>query len=87
MLAAQYPNGGFPQWWPKTGTIAKRITFNDGVMMGILNVLKDAADGALHFVRLAEPVHARARETVADGADCILKMQIVSQGVRSGWGQ
>ncbi len=87
MLASQYPNGGFPQWWPKKGEIARRITFNDGVMIGILNVLKDAADGAPHFAWLAEPVRARAKAAVARGTDCLLKMQIVSQGGRSGWGQ
>ena len=87
MLASQYANGGFPQWWPKKGEIARRITFNDGVMIGILNVLKDAADAAPHFAWLGEPVRGRAREAVARGTDCLLKMQIASAGGRSGWGQ
>lgn len=88
MLASQYANGGFPQWWPKGGTIAKRITFNDGVMIGILNVLKNAADGAPHFAWLAEPIRARAREAVARGTACLLKMQIPGgDGAPTGWGQ
>lgn len=90
MIASQYANGGFPQWWPKGGTIAKRITLNDGVMIGILNVLKDAADGAPHFAWLAgnEPLRARCAEAVARGTACLLKMQIPGQGgVPTGWGQ
>lgn len=87
MLASQYPNGGFPQWWPKAGTIAKRITFNDGVMMGIMNVLKDAADGAPHFAWLEAGGRARAAEAVARGIDCLLRAQIRSEGGLTGWGQ
>ena len=90
MLASQYANGGFPQWWPKGGTIAKRITFNDGVMIGILNVLKNAADGAPHFAWLADNAKLRVRcaEAVARGTACLLKMQIPGRhGAPTGWGQ
>ena len=44
MLAAQLPGGGFPQRYPKPNGYHAHITFNDGVTIGILNVLKDAAD-------------------------------------------
>lgn len=87
MLTSQYPNGGFPQWWPKAGTIAKRITFNDGVMMGIMNVLKDAADRAPHFAWLDEPLRAHCAAGEARGLDCLLKAQVLANGVRTGWGQ
>lgn len=90
MLASQYANGGFPQWWPKRGEIARRITFNDGVMIGILNVLMDAADRAPHFAWLAdrEPLRARCAEAVARGTACLLKMQIPgADGAPTGWGQ
>ena len=87
MLASQYPNGGFPQWWPKMGAIAKRITFNDGVMMGIMNVLKDAADRAAHFAWLDEPLRARCAAAEVKGLDCLIKTQVVANGVRTGWGQ
>lgn len=88
MLASQYANGGFPQWWPKGGTIAKRITLNDGVMIGILNVLKDAADRAPHFAWIDEPRRAKCAEAVARGTACLLKMQIPGRdGAPTGWGQ
>jgi len=87
MLASQYPNGGFPQRWPRPGGIAKRITLNDGVMIGILNVLKDAADGVPHFAWLDEPRRTRVREAVARGTACLLQMQIKVDRRRTGWGQ
>ncbi len=87
MLASQYANGGFPQWWPKPGGIAKRITFNDGVMMGIMNVLKDAADRAPHFAWIDEALRARCAAAEAKGLDCLMKTQVVANGVRTGWGQ
>ena len=47
--AAQRPNGGFPQRFPNPQGYSAHVTFNDGVMIGILNVLKDAADGLPHW--------------------------------------
>ncbi len=87
MLASQYANGGFPQWWPKSGTIAKRITLNDGVMMGIMNVLKDAADRTPAFAWLDETRRGRCAAAEARGTACLLKMQVLAKGVRTGWGQ
>jgi PelA/Pel-15E family pectate lyase len=87
MLAAQYENGGFPQRWPKPSGIGAHITFNDGVMMGIMNVLHDAATGAPHFAWIDAARRERARAAVAKGLACLLRMQVTTQGKRSGWGQ
>lgn len=87
ILASQYANGGFPQWWPNPGAIAKRITLNDGVMMGIMNVLKDAADRVPAFAWLDEARRGRCAKAEARGLSCLLKMQIVANGVKTGWGQ
>jgi hypothetical protein len=38
ILKAQYPNGGFPQFYPDTSGYRKYITFNDGAMIGVMNV-------------------------------------------------
>jgi hypothetical protein len=49
LLGCQYENGGFPQRWPGARGFHAHITFNDYVMIGILNVLRDAADDEPHF--------------------------------------
>jgi PelA/Pel-15E family pectate lyase len=87
ILSSQYPNGGFPQWWPRLGAISKRITLNDGVMMGIMNVLKDAGGRAPHFAWLDEPLSVRCAQGEQRGLECLLKMQVTANGVRTGWGQ
>lgn len=87
MLASQYPNGGFPQRWPNATGIAAHITFNDGVMMGILNVLKAAADREPHFAWLDEARRQRVAEAVTRGVDCLLRSQVRVEGNRTGWGQ
>jgi PelA/Pel-15E family pectate lyase len=87
ILGAQYPNGGFPQRWPNTKGIAGHITFNDGVMVGILTVLKAAADGETHFAWLDAARRARARSAVERGLACVRRMQIRVKGTPTGWGQ
>ena len=87
MLGAQYANGGFPQRWPNTKGIAGHITFNDGVMVGCLAVLKAAAENAAHFAWLDEGRRARARDAVRRGIDCFLSSQIRVGNRLTGWGQ
>jgi PelA/Pel-15E family pectate lyase len=87
MLASQYPNGGFPQRWPGNTGIGGHITFNDGVMMGVLGVLRAAAEREAHFAWLDAARRERARTAVARGTDCLLRMQVRAEGRLTGWGQ
>ena len=87
ILAAQYPNGGFPQQYPKAKDFHAYITFNDYVMIGCLNVLQDAAEGTPHFAWLDAARRERARDAVRRGVDCILKCQISVNGTLTGWCQ
>ncbi|MGC4074470.1 MAG: pectate lyase [Nibricoccus sp.] len=87
MLAAQYPNGGFPQRWPKPKGFPAHITFNDGVMIGILNVFEDAATNAPHFAWLDDARREKARSAVQRGIECILKCQIRVDDQLTGWCQ
>ena len=45
LLAAQYPNGGWPQFFPLREGYYSRITYNDNAMVRVLTVLRDAAAG------------------------------------------
>lgn len=87
MLAAQLSNGGFPQRYPNPTGYAAHITFNDGVTIGILNVLKDAAENRPHWNWLDEQRRQAAQQAVERGIDCILACQIRSNGVLTGWCQ
>ncbi len=87
ILRSQYDNGGFPQRFPGPKGYAAHITFNDGVMIGILNLLQDAAEGASHFAWLDAERKEKAKRAVERGVGCILKCQIQVDGKRTGWCQ
>ena len=81
LLAAQYPNGGFPQFFPlRPKGYFSRITYNDGAMINALELLRDVAKGRPPFVFVDAERRQRASEAVARGVDCILRTQIRQNG-------
>jgi PelA/Pel-15E family pectate lyase len=87
MLVAQLANGGFPQVYPNPSGYAAHITFNDGVTIGILNVLQDAATNQPHWSWLDDQRRHAAKKAVDHGVECILKCQILAGDVLTGWCQ
>jgi pectate lyase len=84
-LAAQYPNGGFPQHYPTGRTGYDRyITFNDGTMVNILQFLRDVSrEGDFTFV---DPKRRAAAGTAFDrGVACILACQVKVDGELTSW--
>ena len=45
LFAAQYPNGGWPQFWPLRKGYYSRITYNDGAMIRVMTLLRDVSTG------------------------------------------
>ena len=87
LLAAQFPNGGWPQVWPLEGGYHDAITFNDGAVTETLELLEDVADGKDGFAFVTESLRARAKASVAKGIECLLATQIVEKGHRTVWAQ
>ncbi|WP_193907365.1 pectate lyase [Cellvibrio polysaccharolyticus] len=58
LLAAQYPNGGWPQNFPLTGGYHDHITLNDDVLTNNLSLLEPARQGKAPF----EFINASVRE-------------------------
>ena len=87
LLKAQYPSGGWPQFYPLRPGYSSRITFNDGAMIGALSVLDDTADGHAPFNLIDEGLREECRLAVKKGISCILRCQIVVQGRRTAWCQ
>jgi len=86
LLEAQYPNGGWPQFYPlrKRGYYS-HITFNDNAMMSVLSLLKDIAGGTSPYEFVDEERRMKADDAVTRGLDCILKLQIKSNGKPTAW--
>lgn len=85
LLAAQYPNGGWPQYFPLRKGYYTHITFNDDAMVKVLEVLKAVGEGSEPFSWVDDARREKARVAVTHGVDCILKCQIVQNGKLTAW--
>ena len=86
LLAAQYPNGGWPQFWPLRGDkYYSRITYNDEAMIRVMNLLTGIADGKKPYTFVDEERRKKVSESVELGIDCILKTQIKQNGKLTAW--
>ena len=99
LLAAQYPNGGWPQVWPLEGGYHDAITFNDNAVTETAETLTLAAGGGRMQVVSAPPlargdysfvpedVRFQAKLAVGHALDCILRSQQRVGGVLTVWPQ
>ena len=87
VFAAQLPNGGWPQVWPLAGGYHDTITYNDGAMIHVIELLRDAADGSGEFAFLPTAVRLRAARSLTYGLACLLATQVVVNGHRTVWCQ
>lgn len=85
LLAAQYANGGFPQYYPLRKGYYAHITFNDGAMINALTLLREVSKRRAPFENIDEPQRLRAAEAVARGVECILRTQIRQDSEATVW--
>jgi PelA/Pel-15E family pectate lyase len=84
VLAAQYPTGGWPQRHPPGNQYHRHITFNDGTMVRLLELLQEV-DQAPDFAFLGAPRRAAARGAFQRGVECILRCQVTVDGRLTVW--
>lgn len=87
ILTAQYPNGGFPQFFPDTGGYRKYITFNDGAMMGVVSLLGRIARNEPQYAFIDPPLREKVRSAYERGIECILQCQIRVNDTFTAWCQ
>jgi PelA/Pel-15E family pectate lyase len=87
LLAAQYPNGGWPQVWPLEGGYHDAITINDDAMAQVLELLNHVADGKGDFAFISAALRHHAAAAFDRGIRCILSTQIRSNGELTAWPQ
>ncbi|KHL26784.1 pectate lyase [Croceibacterium mercuriale] len=86
LLAAQYPNGGWPQVWPLQGGYHDGITFNDNGMAEVMMLLHDVATDP-RFAFVPGDMRSQAGAAVERGTAVILQAQVRVDGQRTGWPQ
>lgn len=87
IINAQYPNGGWPQYYPLEKGYSRHITFNDGAYMGIMDMLDKVISNNPNFAFLNKKTRAKVALAYQKGIDCILNTQIISQGKHTAWCQ
>ena len=85
LLASQYANGGFPQFYPLKKGYYTHITFNDDAMIGVLRVMRDVAREAADYKFVDELRRAKAEAAVSRAVPLILKLQVVVDGKKTVW--
>jgi PelA/Pel-15E family pectate lyase len=86
VLAAQYPNGGWPQFYPLRTDYSRYITFNDGAMVNALVLLEDVAQSKPPFAFVDAERRRRAAQAVTRAIPVLLKTQIFINGALTAWG-
>lgn len=89
LLSGQYDNGGWPQFWPNSSGYHLHITYNDGAMVNVMNVLHDIAEEREPYEGdiVDKSIRKRAKKAFEKGLDCILKTQIIIDGKPTIWCQ
>lgn len=87
ILSAQYTNGGFPQYYPDTTGYAKHITYNDGAMIGVMNILKAIVDKDTVFNIVSDELYKKVEKSYNMGIKCMLNTQISNNGKVTVWCQ
>jgi PelA/Pel-15E family pectate lyase len=87
LLAAQYANGGWPQYFPLRSDYSRHITFNDDAMMNVMTLLRDASTGAVSMAFVDAARRTKAADAVQRGIAIVLRTQIRVNGRLTGWCQ
>jgi PelA/Pel-15E family pectate lyase len=87
LLNSEYPNGGWPQVWPLEGGYHDAITINDDAMTHAVEILHDVSTGAADYLFVPEALKRRAGPAAERGIDCLLRLQISENGVKTAWAQ
>ncbi len=87
LLAAQFPNGGFPQVYPLEGGYHDAITFNDNAVSESAETLTWASEGKGDYAFVPADLRKKAGAAAAHALQCILVSQIVINGRKTIWAQ
>jgi PelA/Pel-15E family pectate lyase len=87
LLAAQYPNGGWPQNYPIEGGFHDGVTFNDNAVAEAAMILADVSEGKPEFAFAPADLRKKAGAASVHAIDAILAAQIVVDGKKTAWPQ
>jgi PelA/Pel-15E family pectate lyase len=87
LLAAQFPNGGWPQVWPLEGGYHDAVTFNDNAVSEAASLLTEVFEARPEFAFVPADLRAKAGVAAKHGREVIVAAQIKVNGKPAIWGQ
>ncbi len=87
LLAAQFPNGGWPQVWPLQGGYHDAITYNDNAVTESAETLTAVSEGGSAYAFVPADLRRKSGAAARHALDCILATQVVIDGKRTIWAQ
>lgn len=85
LFKAQYPNGGWPQFYPRPKGYYTQITYNDNAMLNVLQLIRKVYEKQEPYTFLPENMVEKARKSFDLGIECILKTQVHINGKLTVW--
>lgn len=85
LLTAQYPSGGWPQFFPLRPGYYTHITYNDNATANVLAILRETAQGKAPFAFVDADRRAKAATAVEKAIACILRTQVKQDGKLTVW--
>jgi PelA/Pel-15E family pectate lyase len=86
MIAAQYPNGGWPQYYPLRKGYHTHITYNDNLMVNAMRILKGIAERDKLFTFVDDSALIKqCIEAFDRGVSCIIKTQYRQNDRLTAW--
>ena len=85
LFAAQYENGGFPQFFPLKKGYYTHITFNDDAMIGVLKLFWEIAEKKEDFKFVDEERRLKSAKAIEKVIPLILKLQVGIDGKKTIW--
>ena len=87
IIASQYKNGGWPQYYPLENNYSRCITYNDGVFEGIMELLGDIREGKPAYAFIDKKRREKLVNAYDKAIPCIIKTQINDAGKPTAWCQ
>lgn len=85
LFLAQYANGGWPQYFPDKSLYRHQITYNDGAMANVMNLMWDIQKGKNNLELVNPAYKAKAIDSFSRGIDIMIKTQITYKGKKTVW--
>jgi PelA/Pel-15E family pectate lyase len=90
VLESQYPNGGWPQYYPyrkNKSAYSSHITYNDNSMVNVMRFLDDVVQNSPVYtpIQISELIRQSAKQAFERGLQCIIASQILVDGQPTVW--